>query len=283
MNLDKIIREKSLYLKKHSIENPILEIRLFIKEVMKINVEEQIVNNKLLIKKKDLIKLNSMIEKRARREPFARIIGKKYFRNIELEINNSTLIPRDDSETILDAYFSLNFNIEHLNILDLGTGSGALLISFLLELPNSRGIGLDKSYYALSMAKKNSATYNLSNRIEFLCCNWLDAIKIDEFDLIIANPPYIQTNLISELEPEVSKYEPRIALDGGTDGLDSYREILGQIKKRAAKQILVIFEIGYDQSNKVAKLMKSSGIINIRVHKDIMRNDRCLSGVFFIK
>ena len=199
MNLDSLIRKKSMYLKKHSIENPILEIRLFIQEIMQISIEQQIINNDIKIKKKDLSMLNKVIERRANREPFARIIGKKNFRNIELLLNNSTLIPRDDSETILDSFFLLKSKLNHKIILDLGTGSGALLLSFLLEIPNSVGVGIDKSYNALSIAKKNASLLNINNRASFLCCNWLDAININKFDIIIANPPYIQTNLIQML------------------------------------------------------------------------------------
>ena len=163
-------------------------------------------------------------------------------------------------------------------VLELGTGSGAIIISLLRYFKNTFAIATDISEYNLFLAKKNAFINGVESQINFICCNWTDIFVNSDFDLILANPPYIKTEVIEELEPEVKFYDPIIALDGGKDGLDAYKKILLGLGQKVKNDSIIIFEIGFDQASKVSNLMKKANIMNIKIVKDYGNNPRFIMG-----
>ena len=268
------------YKKKFSeigIKNASHEVNWIIEEAADIFLGKKISLFKDQLTKKDIENITFCLDKRLERVPISRIFQKSYFRNLELFLCNHNFIPRIDSEFLIDVLFKKKIVLN--NVLELGTGSGAIIISLLKETLNIRAIATDISYEAIYMAKKNAIINGVENKVQFICCNWLDSFVNLDFDLIIANPPYIKSEDIYELEPEVKNYDPIIALDGGFDGLDVYRNICGAIKEKRKKKIAVLFEIGYDQASEVSSIMKNNNFMELEIFKDYENNDRCIFGI----
>ena len=226
----------------------------------------------------DAEKYWTWVERRTEREPVSHIIGKREFYSREFNVSSNVLDPRPDSENLVEAVLSrLGPNKTSLSLLDLGTGSGCLLITLLLELPNANGIGVDISSDALVQAKKNAERLNASQRSGFVKSKWFEKVE-GKFDVIVSNPPYIETAVIETLQPEVRDFEPHLALDGGADGLDCYREILADIADYLQIGGLVVFEIGQGQEEALIVLMEAAGFSEIQMHKDLSSIVRNVSG-----
>ena len=197
------------------------------------------------------------VERRLAGEPVARIIGRQEFWGLELEIRPDVLVPRPDTETLVEAALarldSDGRRDDPLELLDLGTGSGAILLALLTELPTAMGTATDCAVGALLIARGNARRLGLANRVRFVVGDWAAAIG-GQFNFILANPPYIESGAIANLQIEVRKYDPRIALDGGTDGLDSYRTILTDLDRLLAKGGRCFLEIGFGQAGLLAEL-----------------------------
>lgn len=213
------------------------------------------------------------VQKRAEHIPLQYIIGEQEFMGLRFKVNSNVLIPRQDTETLVEQV--LKIVKPGMKVLDLCTGSGCVLISVLKNAPELTGMGSDISKTALLVAKENAKLHEVD--AEWVRSDLFDNIT-ETFDVIMANPPYIPTGGILSLMPEVRDFEPENALDGGTDGLDFYRKIAGQVKDYLNPGGYVYMEIGYDQGEAVSELMRNAGFTEVEVIKDLARNDRVVKG-----
>ena len=270
----------NLYVKKLNaagINNSLEEIRLMIQETLKIDLFTQLIEKNLTLNEIEEKLIKECLDRRLKREPLDRILNKKIFRDFELDINPNTFSPRKETELIIDIIINLKLKPKH--VLELGTGSGAISIALMKSFPDARCIATDINHNSLELAKKNAKKNKVLERINFICCNWLDIFVNFEFDIILANPPYIKTEVIKKLEPEVRCYDPIISLDGGKNGIDCYKEIiLGLDQKQFSKNLKILFEIGYDQAKKVETLMNEANIMETRVFKDYSNQPRFVLG-----
>lgn len=213
-------------------------------------------------------------------EPVARIIGAWEFWGLPFALGPDTLVPRPDTESVVEAALRLFPERDRpLRLIDLGTGSGCILVALLHERANAFGIGLDRAQGALAVGRRNAEANGVGDRAAFLCGSWLEALT-GPFDLIVSNPPYIAASVIATLQPEVRLHDPRAALDGGEDGLDAYRAILSGVAQRpgllSAGGALVL-EIGYDQAPALTRLAQTAGFAEARVGRDLAGNDRVVT------
>ena len=213
------------------------------------------------------------VQKRAEHIPLQYIIGEQEFMGLRFKVNSNVLIPRQDTETLVEQV--LKIVKPGMKVLDLCTGSGCVLISVLKKAPELTGMGSDISKTALLVAKENAKLHEVD--AEWVRSDLFDNIT-ETFDVIMANPPYIPTGEILSLMPEVRDFEPENALDGGADGLDFYRKIAGQVKDYLNPGGYVYMEIGYDQGEAVSELMRNAGFTEVEVIKDLARNDRVVKG-----
>ncbi len=270
----------NLYVKKLNaagINNSLEEIRLMIQETLKIDLATQLIEKDLILNESQKKLIKKCLDRRLNREPFDRILNKKTFRDFELDINSNTFSPRKETELLIDIIIDMKLNPK--NILELGTGSGALSIALMKNFPKAKCIATDINLKSLELAKQNAKKNNVLDQINFICCNWLDIFVNFDFDVILANPPYIKTEVIKKLEPEVRFYDPIVSLDGGKNGVECYKKIiLGLDQKLFKKNLKILFEIGYDQAQKVEKLMKEANIMKTRVFKDYSNQPRFVIG-----
>lgn len=220
--------------------------------------------------------LERMLDRRVRREPVSRILGRREFWGLEFIINSHTLDPRPDSETLVAAALErLAGRGAPLRILDLGTGSGCLLLALLSELRAAEGLGIDADPGALAVARDNAARLGLAGRARFAAGDWAQGLT-GAWQAIVSNPPYIIRGDIDALSPEVAKYDPRLALDAGPDGLGSYREIIPQAAGLLAPEGVLILEIGAGQGDAVGRLLRQAGLDAIECLRDLSGTERCL-------
>jgi release factor glutamine methyltransferase len=233
--------------------------------------------------------LESLIQRRLLGEPVDRIIGKRGFWTLDLYVTPDVLSPRPDTETIVELARDLTRDLleqqpapsKKLTILDLGTGSGAILLALLAEFPQATGIGLDISQSALDVAKRNAELNGLAARAEFVQASW-DQKSWEEafancFNLVVSNPPYIPTADLAALETEVIAHDPMIALDGGEDGLDPYRLIFARLPKLLKPKGIAVFEIGYGQDKSIPALARQAGLEIIELKPDLSGIPRALA------
>jgi release factor glutamine methyltransferase len=221
-------------------------------------------------------KLEAFVARRVRYEPIAYITGHKEFWSLDIEAGPGVLIPRPDTETLVEqALKAFPDKAAPLRVLDLGTGSGAILIAFLSERPNARGLGIEQSPDAMIWARRNVAHHDMQDRIALQGDDWL-MLGDGEFDVIFSNPPYIESGVIPTLDPDVRDYEPRAALDGGADGLDAYRGIAPVIARRLSAQGRAFVEIGQGQEQKVPKIFAAAGLETLGVAPDLAGVPRCV-------
>ena len=224
--------------------------------------------------------IEALAERRRRREPVARIFGSKEFWNLNLQVSPAVLLPRPETETVVEAALDFvahaGLRAQHLRILDVGTGSGALLLALLGELPNAAGVGTDISAAALAVASANAERCGLAGRARFLACDMAAGVQ-DPFDLIVANPPYVARGEIATLAPEVRDYDPALALDGGADGLDGYRAIAAGVPALLAPDGRLIVELGAGQEAPVRALFSNAGLAVGAAREDLAGIPRALS------
>ena len=274
MILEKVIKQASKILKSHNIHSHELDAELILSDIMKVKKEFFITNNEVSISEKIMEKYNIAIKRRIKREPVAYITGKKEFWSEDFIVNYSTLVPRPETELLI--YKIINFfKNKRINILDLGTGSGCILLSILKELNFSRGTGIDISSKAIETAKANSKNLNLGNRTKFRVFD-LNKYNVGKYDLIVSNPPYIPSRDIKNLSKDIIHYEPKIALDGGIDGLDLIKKIIYKSKHLLKRNGLLALEIGFNQYSKVSSILKHHRFREMSKEYDYNRNVRCI-------
>jgi len=223
--------------------------------------------------------LEKIISRRADGEPVAYIIGVQAFWQHDFNVNTHTLVPRQDTETLVEVVLRGLSSVKAPNILDMGTGSGCILLSLLAEFESATGVGLDISAEALAVAEKNASKIDLSDRAEFLQSDWFDSLKPGErrFDSIVCNPPYIPSQDIKGLMKEVRMHEPCAALDGGLDGLGPYRVIAKEASAHLVPGGLLAVEVGTGQAQEVAAFFEASGFNQVEIFKDLPGLDRVVS------
>lgn len=222
-------------------------------------------------------RLDMLVRRRLAGEPVGRILGQREFWGLPFLLSPETLEPRPDSETIVEAALArVGDRRAPLRVLDLGTGTGCLLIALLHELPGATGIGIDLQEGAARTARANARANGVGERADFICGSWADALAC-RFDLVVSNPPYIRTAEIAALAPEVARHDPGLALDGGRDGLDAYRAILRDLPGLLAPGGHAVLEIGFDQAGDLAGLSEMSGFAVLEVRRDLAGQPRAVT------
>ena len=274
MILQNTVKKASQFLKNNNIISHELDSEIILSDILGVTREFLIVNNRLPISKKIIGKYNSAIKRRSNNEPVAYITGKKEFWSENFFVNHSTLVPRPETELLIDEIINF-FKNKKVSILDIGTGCGCILLSLLKELSFARGVGIDISKKAIKVAKKNSINFNLSCRSKFKVFD-LNKYNIGKYDIIVSNPPYIPSKNIKNLTKDITGYEPINALDGGVDGFDLIKKVINQSNYLLKSNGLLALEIGYNQYKMVCKLLKTNGFREIRKVHDYNRNVRCI-------
>ena len=229
------------------------------------------------IKKRDLDYFDNLIQERAKSKPIAQIIKKKDFWKYEFIVNNNVLIPRPDTEIVIEQALKLVKNKNRLQILDIGIGSGCILMSILKEKKNFIGTGIDISNKSLQISKVNGQKLRINNRLRLLKSN-IDNFNTVKYDLIISNPPYIKKSKLKCLEKDIG-FEPKQALDGGLDGLSEIRKVINKSSELVKRSGHFIIEIGFDQKNKVKKILLDKGFYIKKTVKDLSNHDRCIVSI----
>ena len=274
MILENTIKQASQILKNNNIKSHELDAEIILSDIMKVTREFLITNNQLNISKNIIKKYNFAINRRVNREPVAYITGKKEFWSENFAVNNATLVPRPETELLIYEIVKF-FKNKAINILDIGTGSGCILLSILKELNYARGIGIDFSSKAIRIAKKNSKNLNLFYRAKFKVVN-LDKFNLGKYDLIVSNPPYIPSRDIKNLSKDIINYEPLTALNGGSDGLDLIKKVIYKSNRLLKRNGLLALEIGYNQYRRVSTLLRYNGYREMSKEYDYNRNVRCI-------
>ena len=266
-------------LRQAGIDSAEADARLLIAHALGIDRAEMIANGERTLTEDQTRAIDALAARRLKREPVARIFGHKEFWSLSLQVSEAVLVPRPDTETVIEAALDFvvrgGLRMEPLRILDIGTGSGALLLALLSELPNALGTGTDISAPALAIARANAERHRLALRCKFVACD-IAATLQGPFDLIVSNPPYVARGDIASLAPEVRDYDPAVALDGGADGLDGYRAIAAEARRLLAQGGRLIVELGAGQEPAVRALFTNAGLTVGAARKDLAGIPRAL-------
>lgn len=270
------LRDAVLDLQQAHIETASLDARLLLQHVLNVTREQLLADHRLSLSPDQQLAYRELVDMRKCRKPVAQLIGRREFWGRTFKVTEATLDPRPDSETLIEAVLARVRSREAaLSILDLGTGTGCLLLTLLDEFVQAKGTGVDICGEALKVAQENAARLDMQHRVEFVRSCWGE--KVDGvFDIIISNPPYIPTKTIAMLSPEVSRYEPRGALDGGEDGLDCYRVIARHLPRLLARNGVCVLEIGMGQHKDVSAIVSENGLTVAGIKEDLAGIPRCV-------
>lgn len=268
-------------LSSNNITDARLDADLLLEHVLGVDKVYIIINGNELISEEKYNIYNNLISERAKGRPLQYIIGYQEFMGLTFEVNENVLIPRQDTEVlVLEAIKYIREN-NITNILEIGTGTGCIPISICYNCNDVKATTVDISDEALKIAKKNAIINNVADRIQFVRSNLFEGIdEKHEFQLFISNPPYIRSKDIGDLMIEVKEHEPIGALDGGEDGLYFYREISKEVKKRTKIMSYILYEVGYDQSGEVKKILNALGYTDIKIYKDLAGVNRVVAGAY---
>ena len=275
MDYKTILNQASNLLKNYRIKSARLDSELLLSSSLKISRESLLLNLNKEIKINENKKFKLLLEKRAKKVPVAYILGYKDFWKSKFLVNNSVLIPRPETELIVEEALNYLPKSKYKKILDIGTGSGCILISILLERQKSIGAGLDISKNAIKIAKINAKLQQVHNRITFVNTD-VDKYNLGKYDLIVSNPPYIERVKISRLEEDIKNFEPKSALDGGHDGYSKIKKVIKKSSDILKRKGNLILEIGYDQAYNTSLLLQKYGFYINKVSKDLSNKDRCI-------
>ena len=275
MNIENILNEGINILQKNKIANPQLDSEILLSNSIKRDKKHIILNPKEVLNSEQLEKFKNLIERRKKGEPIAYLINKKEFWKDEFFVNKNVLIPRPDSELIIEQVLKIYSKDVQLQVLDIGTGSGCILLSILKERSNFYGTGIDISKKSINVSKFNAKQLNLTNRVKFFHSS-VDNFNNGKYDIIVSNPPYIEQLSLKYLEKDVVNFEPKLALSGGFDGFSKIRKVINKASILIKKNGKFILEIGFNQKNKVIKILKEEGFYVNKAIKDYGNNDRCI-------
>ena len=274
MNISSLLASGSRILKSNSIKTHVLDSELILSDILKLQKEKLIINSDHTVSEKVINNFNKLILRRTKKEPIAYILNKREFWSKDFFVNQNTLIPRPETELLCEQLIKI-FKGKSINFLDIGTGTGCILLTILSEINEAKGIGLDISKKAIDVAKRNSKNLNLSSRAKFFTRS-LEEIYGYKFDLVVSNPPYIKSIDLKNLQEDVRKFEPKIALDGGKEGLDVIKKVIYKSKTILKKLGLLALEIGYGQHYKVSQILKKQGFKEELLIRDYRNNVRCI-------
>ena len=278
MNIQEAIKKGQITLKSKQIKTPELDSQILMSKTFNEDKKFVILNSQDKISKKNLDYFNILINQRAKGKPIAYLLKKKEFWKYEFFVNKNVLIPRPDTEILIEQCLQITKNKNKLNILDIGVGSGCILLSILKEKKNFYGSGVDISNKSLDICKINTHKLGLTNRVKLFKSD-IDNFNYGKYDLIISNPPYIKKNDLKCLEKDVIDFEPKKALDGGISGLSEIRKVIKKSSDLIKKKGFLILEIGFDQKNDVKKILNNKGFYIKKIVRDLANNDRCIISV----
>ena len=274
MKVLEVIKTGSKLLKEKNISSHVLDTELLLSKSLNKSREELLINLDQNINKRDLTNFNKYLIRRSNKEPIAYLLGEKEFWSKKFFVNKDTLIPRPETELLVEKLVTI-YKEKKITILDIGTGTGCIIASLLSELKNSSGTAVDISREAILIAKKNASKFKLSGRIKFLHKPF-EELYGKKFDLIVSNPPYIKRMEIKNLSDDIKKFEPRMALDGGNDGLDLIKKVIYKSRKILKINGTLALEIGDEQIKKVSKILIDNKFRIKCVIKDYENNVRCV-------
>ncbi|WP_075504485.1 peptide chain release factor N(5)-glutamine methyltransferase [Candidatus Pelagibacter communis] len=275
MNINLALTQGSKILKNKFIPNSQLDSEILMAETINKDRRYILLNSYKSLLEDDYNKFKLLINQRSLGKPVAYLTRKKFFWDSEFFITNDTLIPRPDTELVVENVLNLTKQKNKINILDIGVGSGCILLSVLKERKNFYGTGIDICKKSLNISTINAAKLKVTSRLKLYKSN-VDKFNLGKYDVIVSNPPYIKTNELKYLERDVAKFEPKLALDGGLDGLSEIRKVTKKASELIKKNGKFILEIGFDQKNKVINLLKREGFYINSTKKDLANNDRCI-------
>ena len=274
MILENTIKQASQLLKNKNIISHELDAQVILSDIMGVTRDFFIANSHINVSINTIKKFNLAIKRRIKREPVAYIIGKKEFWSQDFVVNQATLVPRPETELLIYKVVDF-FKNKRINVLDIGTGSGCILLSILKELDLSKGVGIDISTKAIKTAQINSKNLNLFHQSKFKVFD-ISKFNVGKYDLIVSNPPYIPSKDIKNLSKDIINYEPLVALNGGLDGLDLIRKVIYKSNSLLKRNGLLAIEIGFNQYLKVSSLLKQYGFREMSRQCDYNHNVRCI-------
>ena len=275
MNIQSAITQGAQILKDKFFLNPYLDSEILMSKAINKDKKYLILNSQEKIEEINLNLFQKLINERSKGKPVSHLTNKKLFWNSEFFVTEDTLIPRPDTELIVENILNLTKTKNKLSILDIGIGSGCILLSILREKKDFYGTGIDISKNCLKIANMNATNLKVNSRLKLYKSN-VDKFTLGKYDLIVSNPPYIKKHILKYLDKEVANFEPKIALDGGLDGLSEIRKVIKKSSELIKKNGKFILEIGFDQKNKVIKLLNKEGFYINSALKDLAYNDRCI-------
>jgi len=276
MNYNEILNNGANFLKKNKIQNPTLDTELLLSKVLNKRREDILLNSKNILKNYEINRFNNYLLRRKNNEPVAYILGYKYFWKYKFITNKSVLIPRPDTELVIEETLKYLSNSKSKKILDVGTGSGCIVVSLLKERPNCVATAIDISLKAINVAKTNAKLHQLENKINFINID-IDKLESYNYDLIISNPPYINSIDLNRLDDDIKFHEPKLALSGGSDGFKYIIKVIKKSKKLLKIKGKLIIEIGHKQKNQCAKILNENGFYINKISKDLSGKDRCIT------
>jgi release factor glutamine methyltransferase len=270
------LKDAAARLAEAGIDGALREARLLMQAACDIPIATQVAFPEREVEAAALVRFRDLVARRAGREPMAHILGRREFWSLSFKVTADTLDPRPDSETLVQAVLDqIPDRSAPLRLADFGAGTGCLLLALLHELPNATGVGIDASAAALAVAQENAQALRLASRAAFRHGNWDEGVDA-AFDIVLSNPPYIPSGDIAALQPEVASFEPRLALDGGADGLDAYRILAPAAARLLAAGGLVAFEVGLGQADSVVAIGHAAGLRHIATAADLAGMPRCV-------
>ena len=275
MNINLAIIQGASVLKDNLINNPYLDSEILLAKAIEKDRKYILINSNRCVDSKDLNSFKELIKKRSLGEPIAYLTNKKFFWDTEFAVSHDTLIPRPDTELIVEKVLELTAQKKIANILEIGIGSGCVLLSILKERKHFYGVGIDISKNCLNISKLNAIKLKVSSKLKLYKSN-VDKFSLGKYDLIVSNPPYIKSSDLKYLEKDIVKFEPELALNGGQDGLSEIRKVIKKSSELIKKNGKFVLEIGFDQKNIVINLLKKEGFYINSIIKDLAKNDRCI-------
>jgi len=277
-NLQQVLNKASGKLKIKNIKSFRLDSELLLAKTLGISREEVLLNLDKKINQSDIKKYDFYVNLRNQYKPISQIINYKFFWKYKFFVNKDVLIPRPETELIIEKILKILPKKSEKNILEIGTGSGCIAISLIKERPNCRIVAIDKSLKAIKVARKNAEIHQVGKKVNFLNID-IDKYLGNKYDLIVSNPPYIKNSELLSLDRDVRFYEPKIALSGGFSGLETFFKIINKCKKLLKKNGTLVLEIGERQGIELKKNLESNEFNQIKIYKDLSGKDRCLVSI----